>query len=144
MAVITDIAEAVVSELNGGSFSQTFTAERGYAPAFELPEMKDLHVTVVPKGAAVMPGSRGHNQHDYQIDVAVQKKLSAVAADNAEIDALMALVEEIADFFRLRRLAAKPEAIWVKADNAPIYSSEHLSELRQFTSVLTLTFRVVR
>ncbi len=49
---------------------------------------------------------------------------------------------------RLDRLEAAEKSrnrlIWVKADNAPIYSSEHLSELRQFTSVLTLTFRVVR
>ena len=40
MAVITDIAEAVKDELNAGSFSQPFTAERHYRPLFELPEMK--------------------------------------------------------------------------------------------------------
>jgi hypothetical protein len=56
----------------------------------------------------------------------------------------MELVEEIADFFKQRRLDAYPQAVWVKTENAPIYAAEHMDELRQFTSVLTLTFRVLR
>ena len=108
MATIKDIAEAVKGELNGGSFSQPFTAERHYLPAFELTDMKTLHVTVVPKGLETSPASRGLIQHDYQIDVAVQKKLAA--ADSDEIDALMVLVEEISDFFRQRFLAESRSA----------------------------------
>ena len=142
MAVITDIAEAVKDELNGASLSQEFTAERCYQPAFELAEMKTLHVTVVPKGMTVEPASRSLIQDDYQIDVAVQKKLNA--ADNAELDELMGLVEEIGDFFRRRRLDAVPDAVCVKIENVPIYAPEHISELRGFTSILTLTFRVLR
>ena len=87
MPVITDIAEAVKDELNGGSFSQTFTAERHYKPAFDLPDMKTLHVTVVPKGLDMQATTRTSAQHDVQIDVAVQKKFTA--GDNAELDPLM-------------------------------------------------------
>ena len=145
MPVIVDIADAVVAELNGHSFSQPVVAERLYRVAFELPDMKTLHVSVVPKGVEMQGASRTLVQHDYQIDVGVQKKLPASpAGDNAEIDALMALVEEIADFFRQRRLQAMPNVIWVQTQNLPIYSPEHLEQLRQFTSVLTLTFRVLR
>jgi hypothetical protein len=32
----------------------------------------------------------------------------------------------------------------VRTENVPVYAPEHLEEYRQFTSVLTLTFRVVR
>ena len=145
MPVIIDIAEAVKNELNNPGqpgFSQSFTAERHYQPLFELPDMKTLHVTVVPKGAEISSGSRGRNQHDYQIDVAVQRKPSD--SDNTEVDALMALVEEIADFFALRRLTDFSEAIWVAAENEPIYSQEHMEQLRQFTSVITLTYRLHR
>ena len=142
MAVITDIADAVVAELNGGTFSQPFEAKRYYRPVFDLAEMSDLHVSVVPRGMTIERADRSRNQHDVQIDVAVQQKLRT--ADNAELDALMALVEEIADFFRLRRLAEYPDAVWVKTENVPVYAQEHLEEFRQFTSVLTLTFRVVR
>jgi len=142
MPVLTDIAEAVKDELNGHDFSQEFEAARLYQPLFELPEMKTLHVTVVPQGVDMQVSSRTLVQHDYGIDVAVQKKFEA--DDAVELDPLMALVEEIADFFRLRRLDAVPAAIWVKTENKPVYSQEHMQQFRQFTSVITLTFRVLR
>ena len=142
MAVVTDIADAVVQELNAGTFSTPLEAKRHYRPIFDLAEMQDLHVTAVPKGLTIERLDRSRNQHDVQVDIAVQKKCQT--ADNAELDPLMALVEEIADFFRLRRLTACPGAVWIRTENVPIYAPEHLDELRQFTSVLTLTFRVVR
>jgi hypothetical protein len=142
MAVITDIADAVVAELNGGTFSQAVEAKRFYRPVFDLAEMSALHVSVVPKGVTIERADRSRNQQDVQIDVAVQKKFES--GDAAELDPLMALVEEIADFCRLRRLTSYPDAIWIRTDNVPVYAPEHLEEFRQFTSVLTLTFRVVR
>jgi len=140
MALIADIADAVVAELNAGLFSVPFTAERLYRPDFELPEMKDLRVSVVPHGLEMTTAGRSLSQHDVQIDLAVQKKLDA--ADNAEIDALMGLVEELAEFLRTKRQFG--DAVWVRTDNSPVYSQEHLGELRQFTSVLTATLRVVK
>lgn len=157
MAVIIDIADAVVTELNGHTWvaapptppehegdapAPAFIAQRYYRPVFDLAEMSSLHVSAVPKGVTVERADRARNQYDLQVDVAVQKKLQA--ADNAELDALMALVQEIADFFRLRRLATYPGAVWIKTENVPVFAPEHLEEYRQFTSVLTLTFRVVR
>ena len=140
MSVIADIATAVVEALNAGEFSQEFTAVRHYLPTFDLKDMKDLHVSVVPKGVEMSTAGRGLAQDDVQIDVAVQKKLSA--GDLAEIDALVALVQEIADF--VRSTGRFGDAAWVRTENTPIYSPEHLENLRQFTSVLTLTLRVVR
>jgi hypothetical protein len=136
------LADAVVAELNAHAFSQPFTAQRLCLPVFELKEMQNLHVTIVPQGLSIIPTSRSRDSVDYAIDVAVQKKLASL--DAAEIDPLLTLVEEIADFFRHRRLAAHPEAAWIKTENEPVYSQEHLRGLRQLTSVLTLTFRVVR
>lgn len=145
MSLITTIADAVVTELNGapaGTFAQAFTAARHYRPQFDLPELKTVRVSVVPKGIGITGLMRNANQHDVSIDVAVQKKVNP--ADAAELDGLMLLTEQIADFFRLRRLAALPEALWTKTDNVPVYSPEHLEQKQVFTSVLTLTFRVVR
>ena len=79
-------------------------------------------------------------QSDVQIDVAVQKKLGQPGG-NAEIDALMALVQEIAEF--IRATGRFGSAAWVRTENLPIYSQEHLGQLNQFTSVLTLTFRLM-
>ena len=142
MAVITDIADAVAAEINAGSFSQPVSATREYLPAFELADMQTLRVTVVPKSVTTLPGGRAHNQYDHAIDVAVQKKLDA--ADNTEIDELMTLVDELADHLRFKRLTDYPNAAWLKTENQPVYAQEHLQELRQFTSILTFTFRVMR
>ena len=140
MPLVADIAEAVKTDLNGGTFSQPFTAERLYQPLFELPDMQQLHVTVVPSGVAVLPATRKQCFIDVTVDVAVQKKFAQ--GDAVELDPLMALVEEIRVFFQLQRLAAYPSAVWQKTENKPIYALEHMDELRQFTSVLSLTFRV--
>jgi hypothetical protein len=139
MALIADIAEAVVTALNGHTFRQPFTAQRAYRPVFDLKDMTELHVTVVPKGVELTTAGRGLAQSDLQIDIGVQKKLAA--GDNAEIDSLVGLVQEIAEF--IRATGRFGDAAWVKTENTPIYSQEHLGELRQFTSVLTLTLRVM-
>lgn len=139
MALISDIADALVTALNGQTFSQPVTAARAYRAAFDLQEMKDLRVTVVPKGLELITAGRGMAQSDVQIDIGVQKKLAT--GDDAEIDELMGLVQEIAELIRTTRQFG--DAVWVKTENTPIYSQEHLGELRQFTSVLTLTLKVM-
>ena len=142
MATIIDIADAVVSALNGHTFIPPLTAHRAYRPVFDLKEMKDLHVTVVPKGAEMSAAGRGLAQSDVQIDVAVQQKLPAdTAGDAAKLDTLMGLAEEVAAFVRTKGKFG--DAQWLRTENVPIYSQEHLGELRQFTSVLTLTLRVM-
>jgi hypothetical protein len=79
--------------------------------------------------------------------VAVQKRVmkdDSPGLDTDEIDELMTLVEEIDDLMRHKPLAGFEQAHWVKTENKPIYDPKHLKEHGQFTSLLTLTFRVVR
>jgi len=137
--IIADIADAVVVALNGHSFSETFTAVRAYRPEYDLREMADLRVTVVPKAVEMTTAGRGLAQSDIQLDLAVQKKLSS--GDNTEIDTLMGIVQEIAEF--IRAIGRFGDAVWIRTENVPIYSQEHLGEMRLFTSVLTLTLRVL-
>lgn len=141
MAVILDIADSVVAQLNGTTFSQPVTAERHYQPKFELSEMTDLKVSVVPRSLASKTLDRNRDSFDYQIDVAVQQKTDM---SQASLDALMTLVEEIADHFRTQPLASYPNARCTEVKNELVYSLEHLDEFRQFTSVITLTYRVWR
>jgi hypothetical protein len=131
----------VVAELNGTTFSQPLTAERHYQPVFELSEMTELRVSVVPRGVASKVLDRSRHEFDYRIDVAVQQKIEPTQGN---LDALMELVEEIADHFRKQPLAEYPEAHCIEVTNEPIYAMEHLDEFRQFTSILTLTYRVWR
>ncbi len=141
MAVIIDIADAVVAQLNGTPFSQPLTAERHYQPRFELAEMTGLKVSVVPRAVVANGLDRNRDSFEYQIDVAVQQRTDM---SQASLDALMTLVEEIADHFRTQPLAGYPNARCVEVKHEPVYALEHLDELRQFTSVLTLTFRAWR
>ncbi len=149
MATIIDIAGAVVAELNGpdgptfGDPLVGLDAERGYRPLFELGDLKDLRVTVVPRAVDLATASRSTVQADVQIDIGIQKKLPATDQD-AEADALMQLAEEVADFFRTHPLTGVPDAAWVRSANEPVYSPEHWDEFRQFTSIVTATFRVLR
>lgn len=142
MSEIVHVTDAVVAALNGATFSQPVNAERSYLPQFELPEMEDLHVTVVPKTVEITGATRGTGTYDYKIDVAVQKRFET--GDATELDPLLRLVEEIADHFRFKRLDGHPAAAWVKTEHPAIYAPEHMENFRQFTSVVTLTFRVVR
>ena len=140
-ACVVAIAEAVTAELNGNAFGQPFTAQRLYLPTFDLQSMSELKVTVVPKGITSASLDRSRDSFDYQIDVAIQKK---VPSQVETIDSLMLLVEEIGDHFRTNPLSSFPGARCVNVENRPVYAPDHLQELRQFTSVITLTFRLWR
>jgi hypothetical protein len=85
--------------------------------------------------------ARNRDGFDFKIDVAVQRKVEPSVGN---LDALMELVEEIADHFRTQPLASYPNARCTEVKNEPVYALEHLEELRSFTSVITLTFRVWR
>ena len=141
MATIINIADSVVAELNGHSFTQPITAVRHYAPQFDLAGMTTLHVSVVPKGLSSTSLDRSRDTFEYQIDLAVQQKVDQA---NPPLDALVTLVEEIADHFRAGALARFPAARCIEVKNEPVFAPEHLTELGQFTSVLTLTFKVWR
>lgn len=143
-AEIMQIAAAVVTTLNDGTFSEAFTAAGAYRPTYELPDMGAVHVTVVPRSLAETPLSRSTDRHDYTIDVAVQKRLDAATEVDAQVGALMLLVGEVRDYMRRRPLAGMASAHWIGTENAPIFEPDHLAEWRQFTSVLSLSYRVLR
>lgn len=150
MSLVVSVENAIVDVLNttsAGTFAQVFTAERQYKPEYDLAQLKTLKVTVVPKKIEIASLGRNVNQHDVSVDVAIQKKVTSTSTQ--ELDPLMALVEQIADCLRLRRLTlgkdgGEGSAIWVKTENVPIYSPEHLEQKQVFTSVVTITFRVAR
>lgn len=143
---LIEIADAVVAELNEAGPGQfdawpdDVAAVRAYLPKFELTEMATLHVTVVPGSWDTEMLDRSSDQNDYAVQIGVQKKISDDSADG-DVDDLMGLVREIADFLKRRRLPLAPDAVWIRTRNDPILVGEHLEELRQFTSVLTLTYR---
>ncbi len=142
MTTVLQVADSVTAQLNAAEFDQEFVAERLYVPNFDLEDMKELRVSVVPRDVELLPHDRASNRCHCRIDVAIQKKFKE--GTNAEIDPLVTLVEKIADEFRLKRLASFHAARCIKAEHAVLYSTEHWEQLRQFTSLLTLTFELAR
>jgi hypothetical protein len=140
-ASIIAIADAVVTELNATAFSQPLTAVRHYEPTFELSAMSTLRVSVVPRSLTSKTLDRNRDSFDFEIDVAVQKKTDPTLTN---LDELMELVEEIADHLRLNPLSTLPDVRCMEVANAPVYALEHLQDFRQFTSVITLTYRKYR
>ena len=127
---------------NDGKLVRSFIAVRYYVPAFTLEELKTLHVSVIPKSVAEQINTRNTTQGEYQVDIAVQKHVDP--SDLSAVDALMSFVQEITDYFRFKRLEDCESAIWIATLNQPIYGTEHMTNDRLFTSVLTLTFQVER
>ena len=142
MALAIDIADAVVAELSSGAFSQAITPVRRVLPEYELADLKELRVTVVPASVEIEGASRAVCQHDVRIDIGVQKKLGKNL--DAEVAELCGLVEQIGEFLKRRPLAALPYAAWVRSANEPVYAPDHLAEQRVFTSILTITYRAMK
>ena len=97
-ATVIQIAESVVAEINAGDFSKTnLAAQRLYVPNFDLEDMKELRVTVVPREVEYLPLDRVSNKYHATIDVAVQKKFSKGDAKEhfwARCDGFLAVSDE--------------------------------------------------
>ena len=137
-AAIVQLAAAVVADLNAATFSQPFTAQRSYLPRWKLEELATIRVTVVPKDDVGERASRAQWQEDYQLDVAIQQRLGA--SETAQMDALVLLGQELADYFKSRNPAGDLATL-VAVAFAPLFDPDHLEKHKTLTTVLNLTFR---
>ena len=145
MSQITDIADGVVTTLNnapGGTYSQSFTAVRKVLPVYELADLKNLTVTVVPKSVEITNITRDMSQYDMQVDIGIQKHLASGDNIDTVVNSLGDLVDEIIEYMRTKSPLAGVS--WVEMKNDPVYSMEHLIEKRTFTSVITLAYKAMK
>jgi hypothetical protein len=148
-AILVSTADAVLSVLSDNKFSQEFEPVRSYAD-WELP-LEDagvLHVDVVPVGSPEIEletgGSIGYMP---QVDIVIRKRLATdqQEADGTlvlpEIDDLVYLAQEIAEYFVAGRLAGFEDAAWERTQILAAFKPSHLRQYRQFTAVIRVTFR---
>jgi hypothetical protein len=141
VATVSAIASAVAAKMNATTFSQEFEAEVVFRPIFDLRNLKTLKVSVVPRAVSFARASRQADSRLVQIDIGAQRKLS----EEVDVEPLLDLVEEITLCFGVgKRLPDYPAALCVEIENEPVYAPEHIEQYRQFTSVVTLTFEVIR
>jgi len=136
------LADAVVAELNNGSFSQSFTAVRRLLPDYDLEDLATLRVTVLPRQLSLERLNRAFIKAAYVIDVGIQKKIGADV--DGELPGLIHLVEEITDYLAGRSLAGMTNAQWITNENDPLYDRDHLAGQRVFTSVISATYWITR
>lgn len=138
--IALDLADQVVQTLNAGNYGIAFTAVKTLFPFYELKDLADLKVTVVPKSVNMAVSTRTKDEFDYQIDIAIQKAIKS--PDDAEVNSLMELSMAVAKDFRAR-VYSDLNAICLKQSIDPLYSVEHIQPPSVFTSVITLNFKVI-
>ena len=137
-AAIVQLAEAIVSDLNTNSFGQPFIAQRAYLPRWKLEELTTIRVSVVPKDDVGERASRAQWQEDYHIDVAIQQRLNT--NEHEQLDTLIGLAEELADYFKTRKPTGDIATL-IAVAFAPLFDPEHLEKHKTLTTVINLTFR---
>lgn len=142
MKLAIDIADAIVTELSSGSFSEPLAVSRRVLPEFELAELKGLTVTVVPKSIQIANITRQSSSFEVAVDVGIQQKIGKDT--DADVTRLSGVVSEIVMFLNRRKLPDMPTAVFVSISNEPVYAPEHLSEKRLFTSILTVHYKVIQ
>lgn len=149
---VAECADAVAAMLNSASLSKPFIALREWLPRFDLADLGDRIKVIVTAGDGYLTTriSRDAWQREPQVRVIVCARVGDEPYD-AEIDGLMAFVEEVRDMLShatlpesetwkgQRRMPLRAATI----ENEPVLSTETLETMRQFTSVLTVTFRVI-
>ena len=138
MSLSTQIAHAVVFELENHEFSQTFKPKMLVLPSFESAELEVLRVSVVPRTLEIERATRASSKYTVGIDVGVQKRIKGTPEET--VSEMGTLVDEMAAFLKEVELTQFPAAQWISLENDPLFDPEHLLQKRTFTSVLSLRY----
>ena len=130
MSAVVTLAAEVALEL------ADFHAEVIFFPEFELRDIEEMKVIVVPLAEEYKPLSRTQHEEILKVQVGFLKR-----GCEDELPELLRTVEGLGLGFLNQKLAG---ATCVGVAFNPIYSSEHLRERGQFTSVIELSFKQFR
>lgn len=143
-ATVVEIADAVVDALNAASLTLAFTAVRSYLPVYQVKDLDELKVAVVPNGFLMQLASRrGVDQFDFTVDVAIHRRIEATTL---AIDPYMSLAEDVVDLFRGKPLTLASGLVvhCIDAASAPMFDPALLDQQRLFAAAVSLTFRTQR
>jgi len=151
MSTITATRDAVVTALNAASFFTSFTpsitAVAIYDIYFNLQQLTSPRVVVVPSKRLDEIITRASDQKiEVGIDVAVQIKYDAPTT--TILDPYMGLAESICDFFKAKILTGATlgngaVCLSVTWPHGP-YLDKHMQDFRVFTSIVSLSFTVIK
>ena len=130
MSAVVTLAAEVALEL------ADFHAEVIFFPEFELRDIEEMKVIVVPLAEEYKPISRTQHEEILKVQVGFLKR-----GCEDELPELLRTVEKLGLGFLNKQLVG---ATCVGVAFNPIYSPEHLRERNQFTSVIELAFKQCR
>lgn len=130
MSAVVTLAAEVALEL------ADFHAEVIFFPEFELRDIEEMKVIVVPLAEEYKPLSRTQHEEILKVQVGFLKRCC-----EDELPELLRTVEKLGLGFLNKQLVG---ATCVGVAFNPIYSPEHLRERGQFTSVIELSFKQFR
>jgi hypothetical protein len=149
---VAECADAVLLMLKSASLSKPFNSVREWLPRFDLADLGDAIKVIVTAGDGYVTTRLARDlwQREPQVRIVVCARLGEEPYDD-EIDGLMAFVEEIRDLLSYSQLPdaetwkgqRRPALRAVLIENEPVLATDTLEQMRQFTSVLTVTFRVM-
>lgn len=134
------IADAVVTALNGHTFTASFTATRGYAVQRKREDLTTLTVTVIPAAVDRSRLTRAKVQADYAVDVSVQKAIDQTDLDSQ--DTIIDLADEIRLWLKDQALTAFEAARYLRDEEVPGAEAGYLPEHILAFSVMSALFRV--
>ena len=129
-AAVIALAEAVAENLSD------YHAEVLFFPEFELKDLEEMKVVVVPLSEEYKMRSRIRHEEILKVQVGFLKRGS-----EEKLPELLRTVESLGLGFLNKKLLG---ATCVSVAYNPIYSPEHLRERGQFTSVIELSFKQFR
>ena len=130
MSEVVTLAEKVVAEL------EEYNAELSFFPEFELRDLDEMRVVVVPVGTQYKTLSRSSHEELPRVQIGILKRGS-----EEELPELLKFVEGLGLGFLNKKLGS---ATCICVAYNPIYSPDHLRERGQFTSVIELTFKLLK
>lgn len=133
-----DIAEAAVDALNGHTFSQAFTAARGYLTPEAFMKSTMLKCVVMTVSLESEVDTRQADRETIVFGVALIQKLTNALP--ATIDPLIELVREVRAFFRDKNLAG---ARVMKRRSQPIYEPDFLQQQNLFVGFIEIECRIL-
>lgn len=140
------LADATLASIQAGDFSKTpDRIRRAYTPQVELKRTDRLEVLIVPQKIETERNDETAWDRSTSIDVGILYKFNYKA--NAEIpisqvDPFADYADEIAEHFADDDFAIADGVDVIGVDRT-LYFANHLTDWRQFTSIITVTFREV-
>ncbi len=130
MSEVVNIAKKVCEEL------AKYKAELLFVPEFELHELDEMKIVVVPTATEYKTLSRSSHEELLKVQIGILKRCT-----EDDIPELLEFSQELGLSFLNKKLG---QAMCLSVAFNPIYSADHLRERNQFTSVIELTFKQIK